>query len=139
MTNRMLLLISFLAVFALNFARAADKPKLSLDDFFNYIDILAVAVSPDGHSVVINTEQADWEQNNFRRDLWLYRDDGHGDGALGQLTQSGDNTKPQWSPDGRWIAFLSERKTTKGGKPRVSPQVHLALAAAMTANPPHAR
>ncbi len=116
MINRTLLLISFLAVFALNFARAADKPKLSLDDFFNYVDILAVAISRDGQSVVINTERADWEQNNFRRDLWLYRDGGHGEGSLAQLTQSGDNTKPQWSPDGRWIAFLSERKTTKGGK-----------------------
>ena len=71
MINRTLLLISFLVVFALNFASAADKPKLSLDDFFNYVDILAVAISPDGHSVVINTERADWEQNNFRRDLWL--------------------------------------------------------------------
>ena len=74
MTNRTLVLITFLAV-AMNLARAADKPKLSLDDFFNYVDILAVEMSPDGHSVVINTERADWEENNFRRDLWLYRDD----------------------------------------------------------------
>ena len=33
--------------------------------------------------------------------------------ALAQLTQAGDNTKPQWSPDGRWIAFVSERKNAK--------------------------
>ena len=113
MLNRSLLLISFLAVFALTFARAAEKPKLTLDDFFNYVDILSVSISPDGNSVVINTERADWVQNIFRRDLWLYRDDGHGGGALTQLTQSGDNTKPQWSPDGRWIAFLSERKSNQ--------------------------
>jgi dipeptidyl aminopeptidase/acylaminoacyl peptidase len=115
MTNRRLLLIFFVAVSALNLASALDKPKLTLDDFFNYVDFLAVAMSPDGNSVVINTERADWEQSSFRRELWLYRDDGHGGGSMTQLTQSGDNTKPQWSPDGRWIAFLSERRTNGGG------------------------
>jgi dipeptidyl aminopeptidase/acylaminoacyl peptidase len=33
------------------------------------------------------------------------------------LTQSGQDTSPQWSPDGQWIAFLSERK---GAEPRDS-------------------
>ncbi|MGA7893103.1 MAG: prolyl oligopeptidase family serine peptidase, partial [Candidatus Sulfotelmatobacter sp.] len=70
-----------------------------------------VALSPDGQSVVIGTERADWDQQIFRHDLWLYRDDGKG-GSLIQLTQSGHDTEPKWSPDGRWIAFLSERKAS---------------------------
>src|ERR1700691_1009366 len=88
---------------------ADDKPKLTLDEFFNSVDYPSVAISPDGHSVVIATERADWDQQTFRSDLWLYRDDAKA-GTLIPLTQSGHDTEPRWSPDGRWIAFLSERK-----------------------------
>jgi acylaminoacyl-peptidase len=90
-------------------AFAASKPKLTLDEFFNSVDYPAIAISPDGNSVVIVTERADWDQQIFRHDLWLYRDESK---ALIQLTQSGHDSDPQWSPDGRWIAFLSERKSS---------------------------
>ncbi len=83
------------------------KPKLTLDEFFNSVSFTAVKVSPDGNSVVIATERADWEQQIFRKELWLYR---AAAGSLTQLTQSGHDSSPQWSPDGQWIAFLSERK-----------------------------
>jgi dipeptidyl aminopeptidase/acylaminoacyl peptidase len=90
---------------------ADGKPKLTLDEFFNSVSYSAVALSPDGDSVVIETERADWDQQIFRNDLWLYRDDGKG-GSLLQLTQSGHEIDPKWSPDGRWIAFRSERKSS---------------------------
>src|ERR1035438_6290022 len=90
---------------------ADGKPKLTLDEFFNSVTYSAVALSPDGNSVVIETERADWDQQIFRNDLWLYRDDGKG-GSLIQLTQSGHEIDPKWSPDGRWIAFRSERKSS---------------------------
>ncbi len=85
------------------------KPKLTLDEFFNSVSFTQVAISPDGNSIVIATERADWDQKIFRHDLWLYREDGK-DSSLIQLTQSGHDTEPKWSPDGRWIAFLSERQ-----------------------------
>jgi len=91
-------------------AHAADKPKLTLDEFFNSVDINAARISPDRNSVVIGTERADWDQSIFRKDLWLYAG-----GNLTQLTRSGHDSKPEWSPDGRWIAFLSDRKGA-GGK-----------------------
>ena len=90
-----------------NLVLATDKPKLILDEFFNWVEVDSVQISPDGHSVVVQTDRADWDQSIFRDDLWLYRDDAH---ALVQLTQSGNDRHPQWSPDGRWIAFLSSRK-----------------------------
>jgi dipeptidyl aminopeptidase/acylaminoacyl peptidase len=96
-------------------AFAEGKPKLTLDEFFNSVDYPAVAISPDGTSVVIATERADWDQKIFRTDLWLYRDNanaGSSGPTLIQLTQSGHDSEPKWSPDGRWIAFLSERKAS---------------------------
>jgi dipeptidyl aminopeptidase/acylaminoacyl peptidase len=95
---------------------AQSKPKLTLDEFFNSVGITALEISPDGNSVVIATERADWDQQIFRSDLWLYHDDGKGGSPI-QLTQSGHDSEPKWSPDGRWIAFVSERKTSadKGG------------------------
>ncbi len=83
------------------------KPKLTLDEFFNSVSFDTVKISPDGNSVVIAAERADWDQQIFRKELWLYRTAG---GSLTQLTQSGHDSSPQWSPDGQWIGFLSERK-----------------------------
>jgi dipeptidyl aminopeptidase/acylaminoacyl peptidase len=88
---------------------ADSKPKLTLDDFFNSVGYTSVELSPDGNSVVIATNRADWDRQIFREDLWLYCVQGNGGSPI-QLTQSGHDTEPKWSPDGRWIAFLSERK-----------------------------
>jgi dipeptidyl aminopeptidase/acylaminoacyl peptidase len=106
-----------LSVITATWLAAADaKPKLTLDEFFNSVDYPAIAISPDGNSVAIVVERPDWDQKIFRTDLWLYRDASKTasptDPVLIQLTQSGHDTGPKWSPDGRWIAFLSERKSS---------------------------
>jgi dipeptidyl aminopeptidase/acylaminoacyl peptidase len=105
-------LVIVLAVFISGAAlEAQNKPKLTLDDFFNSVSFRSVELSPDGNSVVLVTDRADWDQQIFRTDLWLYRDDAK---ALIQLTQSGHDSDPKWSPDGKWIAFVSERKNATG-------------------------
>ena len=108
--RRSILLVSLLSVISTSTLAQAQtaKPKLTLDEFFNSVSFTAVKVSPDGNSVVIGTEKADWEQQIFRKELWLYRT--AASGSLVQLTQSGHDNSPQWSPDGQWVAFLSERK-----------------------------
>jgi len=86
----------------------AKKPLLTLDEFFNAVDFTKIAVSPDGHMVVIATDRADWRNERYRQDLWLWRDS---DNGLILLTQSGHDSDPKWSPDGKWIAFVSDRNS----------------------------
>jgi dipeptidyl aminopeptidase/acylaminoacyl peptidase len=100
-----------LLIIMVPFGRCQKSP-LTLDDFFNAVEIHALEISPDGHAVVIETVGPDWTGDRFRHDLWLYRDSGGG--SLIQLTQSGHDSEAQWSPDGRWIAFLSDRAVSHG-------------------------
>ena len=111
----------FLVCVISGFANAQAMPKLTLDDFFNWVETKDVKLSPDGNSALIATDRPDWDQEIYRNDIWLYRIPGAGAtldaGTLVPLTQSGHDKDPQWSPDGKWIAFLSDRKaaTGKGG------------------------
>ncbi len=111
--RRQQLLSALVCLLSVSLPGQSSKPKLTLDEFFNSVDFTAVKMSPNGNSVLIGTERADWNEQIFRKELWLYRVAGDG-GTLAPLTQSGRDSHPAWSPDGRWIAFLSERKSSAG-------------------------
>jgi dipeptidyl aminopeptidase/acylaminoacyl peptidase len=103
-----LLMSAILLPMTLLAGQAEKKPPITLDEFFNSVSYDAVQISPTGNEVVLVTDRADWKANRFRTDLWLYRGNGT-TGKLVALTQSGHDGRPEWSPDGRWIAFLSDR------------------------------
>jgi len=100
--------LAMLAVFclipAVSIAESA-KPPITLDEYLNTTSILTSVLSPDGSAAVISTEAPDWKASINRHDLWLWK----AQYGLRPLTHSGTDEKPAWSPDGKWIAFASDR------------------------------
>jgi dipeptidyl aminopeptidase/acylaminoacyl peptidase len=81
------------------------KDPITLDEFMNATDVKEVKLSPDGSAAIIATESPDWQHNRFSSDLWIWKQK---TGETVPLTRSGHAHAPQWSPDGRYIAFLSD-------------------------------
>ncbi len=86
-----------------------SKPVITLDEFMSATDIREARLAPDGQAAVIWASSPDWQHNRFRDDLWLWQQK---NGATVQLTQSGYDSSPAWSPDGKYIAFISSRALT---------------------------
>jgi dipeptidyl aminopeptidase/acylaminoacyl peptidase len=90
------------------------------------------AWSPDGGSVVLSSNREDEPDASYKTDLWLVAADNTDRGqSLVRLTND-DRVKsaPAWSPDGRFIAFLTAEDgvygspqlavmPTAGGEPRI--------------------
>lgn len=66
-----------------------------------------VVLSPDGKSAVYTVQTTDWDNNRYDTEIWLWRE---GSEPF-QLTNNPRNSSmaPEFSPDGKWISFLSDR------------------------------
>ncbi len=75
--------------------------------------ITETAVAPDGPSVLYVVSVADLKQRRYNTDIWIVPAAG---GPTRKLTNGpGQDDSPRWSPDGKTVAFLSDRD----GKPQV--------------------
>jgi dipeptidyl aminopeptidase/acylaminoacyl peptidase len=91
-------------------ANAADAPKkraITLDDLARFQRVGAPVVSPEGDWVIYTVSQTDTKEDKGQTHLWMVKWDGS---ARLQLTFGKEGASaPRFSPDGRYISFLSSR------------------------------
>jgi dipeptidyl aminopeptidase/acylaminoacyl peptidase len=103
--RRAALWFSFLALASA--AVAADKRPIALEDMFKFKRVSDPQISPDGRHVIYVVTEVLFAENRTQSDLWLADTTG---GNVRALTATPKNERhPRWSPDGKWIAFESNR------------------------------
>src|SRR5215467_1199953 len=89
---------------------AADSRTLSLDDVFALEHPIDAQISPDGSRVafVVTREYTEGDHAIPTASIWLVPTDGSAPARRFTFGAHAD-TRPRWSPDGRMLAFLSDR------------------------------
>jgi len=79
----------------------------SFEEVISLHSVGTVKISPDGKSVAFTVQRADWNENRYDEEIWLSKE-GNKPFRLTN-TPKNNSSSPQFSPDGEWISFLSDR------------------------------
>src|SRR5713101_3667234 len=93
-------------------------PPMTAEDLYDFRFLADAQISPDGSRVAYVVRTIDREANTYRSAIWIVPFDGSATGT--RLTYgTGQDALPRWSPDGHWLAFVSDRAAPAGdGKKR---------------------
>jgi dipeptidyl aminopeptidase/acylaminoacyl peptidase len=98
-----LLLVSMLSPFAV--AGLAQTP--TIEQTLNLKSAGGPRISPDGRFVAYQVQKTNWEENAFETEIWMAVT---ATGECYRLTNAKkSSTNPQWSPDSKRLAFISDR------------------------------
>ncbi len=101
-----------LLTLALSLTAVAQQKSRLLDKetFMEMESVSNPEISPDGKQIVFTRTWVDKAKDQYRSNLWIVDVDG---ARVRELTSGARNdSSPVWSPDGKRIAFLSDRDGT---------------------------
>ena len=109
--TRLLRLALIAALLSSSPAFAAEGRALTPNDVFSLKDVADPRLSPDGRQVAYTLTTLDAKEDDSDTDVYLVSTDG---GEPLRLTSGKKpETSPRFSPNGEWIAFLSDREGKK--------------------------
>jgi dipeptidyl aminopeptidase/acylaminoacyl peptidase len=102
---------------------AQDRRPPTVDDLLNLVQVSAPEISPDGKQVIYTkSELKKWSDNKRVSSIWIANADGT---DHRQLLGSDKDRSPSWSPDGRYVAFLSTRDQAENARDAAGAQIWL--------------
>lgn len=90
------------------FGQAKHTP--TFDEALSLKMISSAKISPDGRFVVYQMRETDWKDNAYVSQLWVVNLTTGGAFQLTRGKKSADEA--EWSPDGHWLAFITERESS---------------------------
>jgi dipeptidyl aminopeptidase/acylaminoacyl peptidase len=93
-------------------ASATAKRPLSIDDYFRLKEVDDPQVSPDGKWVAYTVKTANLKEDKNTERIWMVP--AAGGAAIALTAEKVSSSHARWSPDGKYLAFLSARDGGKG-------------------------